>query len=169
MYDEEQRYQRLFAMYRDYVKHQYELLNHRTNWYILIQSFLFVGLSFSSQALTSIDNRSGNELKSAFYYFVLISTILSVVGVYTSYSAWFGVKAAGTPIQQLQDRWKEVVANDAGLSSVKHRMPVLLVGGNDDRHRVRGVEAAIRLPLGLGTAWVLILIMNIRWMASILR
>jgi hypothetical protein len=30
----------LYQLYRDYVEHQYELLNHRTNWFIGVNAFL---------------------------------------------------------------------------------------------------------------------------------
>jgi hypothetical protein len=42
-------YQELYVLYRDYIKHEDELINARTSWMINIQSFLIATFGFSYQ------------------------------------------------------------------------------------------------------------------------
>jgi len=36
---------RLYEIYRDYIKHEDDLINHRSTWHLLIQGFLFATLA----------------------------------------------------------------------------------------------------------------------------
>lgn len=156
----EERYIRVFGVYREYVKHQYELLNHRTNWYILVQSLLFASCAMLAQASAAILEKAVERHESAqtlLSYIQATSLVLSCVGIYTSVIAWLGINAAGNPIGQLQNQWRRVLAEDPELQGAKNAMPHMLVGGDSDGNRARGVRFAKFVPVGLGLAWVLVL------------
>lgn len=150
--EHEKRYGYLFSIYRDYIEHQYELMNHRINWYILIQSFLFASCAVMAQASATISvvhdiTPTTNKISD---YCNIVSIVICCVGIYTTIIALSGIRAAERPIGSLQRRWQSIVEGDEGLSSARATMPRLLVGGDNDVYRRRGVRLAVHLPWGWG-------------------
>jgi hypothetical protein len=97
--------------YRDYLKHQYELLNHRTNWFIAINAFLLGTLGFSIQKRAELSLRTDSNvelLKSTLATIDSFSILLSLLGIALALITPVLLSAAARPIYRISHLFKQL-------------------------------------------------------------
>jgi hypothetical protein len=156
----------LFNLYRDYVRHQYDLINHRTTWYATMQAFLFGAFGFSIQKKAEVAGDHPDKLSACATAVNHITCnivgqldwaiiFFCVVGMAISCVVWRVMKAASDPIQELYRVW-EPIANCEHAKGNAH-VPYL-TGGMDEKHANAGRKYTMWLPVIIGIIWLLILI-----------
>lgn len=120
-----------FSIYRDYLKHEDDLINNRLSWNFTIQGFLFAAYSFALEKIadiregllsTAIDTRrvqASNVLHSISDLQIFL-LVLTVVGMGVSFFVYVSVRAARYAIQELEVRWRSIDPdNDQAQESVR--------------------------------------------------
>lgn len=111
--------EKLFSIYRDYLKHEDDLINNRLNWNFTIQGFLFAAYSFALEKVadiklgllsTYIDPKRVpyvNILHSISDLEILLA-LLAFVGMGVSFFVYISVRAARYAIHELEMRWRAI-------------------------------------------------------------
>jgi len=168
---------KLYSAYRDYLKHEDDLINNRLSWNFTIQGFLFAAYTFTLQkaselkgslllqlkplspGLLSKDLFNSHTLGLRELHVAMI--ILALVGLFVSGCVYLSVSAARIAIGELERRWREL-HQEYGKSGTNENThgPHLpgLVGGGDHRAHALGFHAPTALPIGIVAAWVLLLV-----------
>jgi hypothetical protein len=94
-----------YRIFRDYLKHEDALINHRLQWNLTIQAFLFATYGFCLQKLLD-SNPSGHPVEVAILAKVTY-VVLPLVGVFVAIVSFLGTLAARKAITQLEDDWNE--------------------------------------------------------------
>jgi hypothetical protein len=113
-----ERIEEIYLIYRDYIKHEDDLINQRITWLIGIQSFLIASFGFSYQK--KFDVISGallknplckditlKALKSTLENYNLFLESFCVIGFMTSLVALISVHAANISLRNLRTQWTE--------------------------------------------------------------
>lgn len=107
----DENYERVFALFRKYITHEDQLINHRTTWLITMQSFLWATFGFSYQVkfglfvkLTEakIDPALVSAASDQYNGFLLV---LAIVGFFTAVVCYLSVNAATNAIDALRQKW----------------------------------------------------------------
>lgn len=154
----------LFRIYREYVEHEDQLINHRTSWNLAIQSFLFAAYVLSlnggletakaESATKTLDSLLQAALLRQEFELIanwLLPTIGAVVSILSAWSAW----TARESIQALRNKWNELPGRCTLL-------PDDLTGGGltKDGYGVR--VAVIGIPISIALLWLILLILHVR-------
>lgn len=157
----------LFDIYRKYIIHQYDLFNHRTNWYVALNAFLFGTYGFTIQKRLDVlvrpdsaAERFANELWSINVFLFAMSAL----GVALSVLVFKLLRAASAPIKQLQtefDIMMTALAVEREQSSADQGRLPYVVGAFDARFMERGRTLTTLIPCIVGPAWVGIMLFTI--------
>jgi len=154
-------YWELFPVYREYIKHQYELIHHRTTWYIQLQAFLFTCFAFVVQKRAELGFQALDRsvcIKDArcIYVGYLDVSIVSfcLAAISTSYILYKLIISASMPIEALWNKWGDIWKKLESRSA-NQAMP-LLTGGISVKHAMDGIKLTKKVPLALGLVWMLI-------------
>lgn len=142
---------RHYFIYRNYMKHEDDLLNQRSTWHLLIQGFLFgtLGVIGQWQLITG----GTDTLHSERYYLVFV---ISAVGLLIALLASISLHAADSAIEQLCKDWKRV----RGLHNNKdYELLPEIAGGGAKNAKTYGKLAAIWIPRVVMAAWVVVVAM----------
>jgi len=166
----------LFELYRRYVIHQYELFNHRTNWYVALNAFLFGTYGFTLQKRLEVLARppaqSTPDINAILAPVNMFLFALAMLGVLLSVLAWNLLKAASKPVKALFNEFEATMkANREAL-----RMPSIqgagetivvvdvlphIVGGFSEKYMDRGRTLTTYIPVLVGFIWMIILIFTV--------
>lgn len=148
---------KLFILYRDYLKHEDVLINYRTTWLVSVQSFLIATFGFSYQKkfevlAQAIEKSAVAKLEISIYLYDFFMVLLIVIGVFTSVAAMRSVSAAVLAINELKEKWEAIIKYYPPL----YHLPNITGGGNTTASAI-GAGLALRLPRGFLISWTVIL------------
>jgi hypothetical protein len=106
----------LYKLFRDYVKHEDDLINNRLNWNFTIQGFLFAAYAFSLQKIADVDlglirNDINPDLVGTIpivhntHELRTVMLVTAGVGFCVSIFIYLSVWAARVAIDELEGRW----------------------------------------------------------------
>jgi ketosteroid isomerase-like protein len=136
----------LYGVYRDYLKHEDELINRRLSWNLTLQGFLFAAYGL---VITKAD-----ELKG---HLGLLRYLLPMLGVAVSSMSLIGIYAAQDAIKGLNSWWGNITECVKDSPDILP-FPGLTGGGRDTANRLGKFAHYIPIPI-LGV-WVLILLIT---------
>jgi len=144
---------RIYDLYRDYVKHEDELINRRLSWNLTLQGFLFATYGVSFQVLGN--SAASDELKR---HIKLLACALPVIGGSVAILALLSILAAQASIDELKIRW----AYPAGhiREDVLEMLPGLTGAGRRFANRW-GKIPQVGIPCVMIAAWIFLL-----WIAA---
>jgi len=161
----------VYSAFRDYVKHEDNLINNRLSWNFTIQGFLFTAYAFAFQktaelwnVLSHRNDKPALDLSRIVHSLADLHAVLLVlasVGMLVSVVIFFSVRAADVAIKALDEKWRErnlqheAVPGGSGSSgNDPFGLPGLTGGGTPlDTHK-RGFKAAQFLPWITVLAWL---------------
>lgn len=151
---------RLFELYRDYIKHEDELINHRVGWFIQLHSFLIASYGIIFAALVTTFSAQGAPAFGGVAIQVLAAALLvgiALIGLESAGAAEGSIAAAHDAITSLNQSWKAQVARwGEGCS-----LPDIIRGARrlDSKEQAArrsdadGSELHRKLPLALQRLW----------------
>src|SRR5580700_9474074 len=133
----------IFDRYREYVKHQYDLTNHRTTWFVTMNAFLFTTFGFTIQKKLEVIGGLREELacpqKTVQVCRIIEQTdafmlTLCAVGTISSLVAFFLLQSARRPIKALEIKWEQLIGirnvpPEQVAARLRDTHMILLVGG----------------------------------------
>jgi hypothetical protein len=143
-----QRLSPLYEIYRDYMKHEDDLLNHRTTWLLVIQGFLFATLGVLGEW-----QLPGNSLDILYTERHWLVYVLGFVGVSIAVAAFASILAANRAIDSLHGQWKALRR--------KHGNPDWdllpeLAGGGHPTSKKLGKAPTLCIPVVVVIAWIIV-------------
>jgi hypothetical protein len=157
----------IFDLYRHYLIHQYDLLNHRTNWFIGINAFLLTTYGFTIQkklevtrSIARVPDGFPDALISANNFLIIIS----LFGAALSVLAFLLLRAAIWPIDDLHKLFNKFAEqfgeaeSGAGEPRTVAYMPYI-VGGLSDK--TYGPTFTMCIPALLLATWLAISVLTI--------
>ena len=157
-----------FKLYREYIRHQYGLINHRTSWYIGLQSILFAAFGFTIQYKaysvasafqTKLSMKAACGPKSitcqSLGYLDWMMIVYGVIGLCVSVVFYKLIIAASGPITDIIYRWDKIKANlvPADLQDITPN----ITGGFTPEYADKGRILTKYLPLIVMVVWIIIL------------
>jgi hypothetical protein len=145
----------IYKVFRDYEKHENELLNHRTSWLVTIQSVLIATFGFSFQKFFEVATRAdgsthGRALIVDFKWF-LVS--LAGVGILIAVWSWISIYTA----IRAQRAIRKVYRRNFSAEETQFGLPHIS-GGGDTFASWFGGYLAVFLPWLLIVLWGAILV-----------
>jgi hypothetical protein len=140
---------RHYAIYRDYIKHEDDLLNQRSTWHLLIQGFLFATLGVVGEWTFAKDapNYLATQRENLIY-------VLAGVGISVAAAAFLSILAANNAIDQLQKDWDTIRSKfnieDAAL------LPEI-AGGGHPTAKSHGKLPAVCITVVVAVSWVVVI------------
>ena len=146
------------------MKHQYELLNHRTNWFIGINAFLLTTYGFTIQKkleVTRSPQRIPDDFLNVMHKADAFLLAISIFGLMLSCLAYPLLQAAIKPIYQLDNLFRELgqqadkISMTAEAPQAKARIPNIIGGLNA---KTRGPRLTAAIPALLFFTWLAIIL-----------
>jgi len=145
----------LYNVYRDYVKHEDELINRRLSWNLTLQGFLFAAYGVTFQLLNS---QSGDaDLKRHLHY---LPAVFPIVGGLVATLSLLSIVAAQDSINGLRVEWRNPSAHIE--PDIMEMLPELTGAGQLFANRW-GKLPQSGIPIVIITAWCILLITAITW------
>lgn len=146
-----------YKIYRDYLEHEDDLLNHRSTWHITAQGFFFTALGVLLQWKPDKDTVDSLQFIRGF-----VLWMLPFLGMIVAGAAFSSITAAHAALNRLSDDWDLKIRPSYGLP---HPILPELAGAGEKYARRYGKFPAIAIPIVMGVAWALILLalMCIAW------
>ncbi len=151
-----------YKLFRSYLEHEDNLVNHRTTWFIQLHSFLIAsyGLIFSSLVTIKLD-RSIENVAASYFLAGLAAAVLvaiTIIGLISAKTTQKSVIAAVKAIRELENDWDALLLGVAGPQFARgHKLyPSLpgLSGGGRKKSWRDGKSLAVRLPATLSYLWI---------------
>jgi hypothetical protein len=142
----------LFKIYRDYMKHEDDLLNHRTTWLLVIQGFLFATLGVLGEWI--LPNKTPDLLRTERQFLVFV---LAIVGLTIASVAYLSIKAANDAIDSLEKKWNNLRIRYEGWELLPD-----IAGGGHPKAKGRGKKPALWIPRVIFLAWLAVLGMAVK-------
>ena len=142
----------IYREFRDYIKHEDNLVNFRTSWFIQLNSFLFAAMAL---LLTRDNSKPMTELN---LYFGLM---VCFVGGLISYTTFRSVGAAIRSMKEIRLLWmenyeKNVISRAGSEDLPEVRIfPYLLGGGPGNGIAKMGRKSSIVIPIAVICIWIL--------------
>ena len=136
-----------YEIYRDYLKHEDDLIHYRLTWGLTFHGFLFASLGLSLQKMIdpAMDRTTGVfSFLQAFAVLVIPSS-----GIVTAWFCRRGVMAAHASIKSLEVQWDDVYREARTLGSVP-TLPKLAGGGSPEAGRYGHLSSS-------GTIWTMLI------------
>ena len=139
----------IYDRYRDYTKHEDDLINQRSTWHLILQGFLFAsfGVFIQSEKTPTLlfDHRIG------------ILRGFTILGAAIAAAACFGIYAAAQSVDRLWDEWKNNVIESGWFQKDLTKLFPGLAGAGSKYISFCGVLPARLIPLLVLIAWCLLL------------
>lgn len=153
-----------YDKYIEYIRHENELLNYRTTWFITIQASLILAISFILQkffdALWNVFSKSGTQVSAEgeqmIGLFCFIALSFCIIGCITAYASWRSIEAALKAQSAICQRWTALFAS----SATEFGLPDLMGGGDPDATRLGGSFARWIPPIML-SLWLILLVVAV--------
>lgn len=105
----------LYQNYIDYVRHENDLLNHRTTWFVAIESLLIAGagyllLEYFESAIALVQGEPDEKLPHIIE-FLLAGSVLNIFGLTVGLAARRSIRAAIASQCKLDDEWRALSVN----------------------------------------------------------
>src|SRR5690242_7379942 len=106
----------LYAVFRDYAKHEDDLINGRLNWNFTIQGFLFTTYGLSLQKIAEVRSQlikpgipwvRSMDYASAVHELRIFMIVIAIVGIFVSAFVHLSVWAARIALYELELKWME--------------------------------------------------------------
>jgi hypothetical protein len=160
----------LYKSYRDYVVHEDNLINYRSNWMYLIQSFLVATYGLTLQKKLEVLSAMDTPISAwpAFAKDTLVQVdrflnIISVVGILVGVIGTISIYAATNSIRTLEKKWDTI-----RQLNCDNAMDIPgLTGGGAKRNRFFGWLTSWSLPLLLTLIWVYLLRLSVELKVAI--
>jgi hypothetical protein len=139
----------VYGAFRDYAKHEDELINRRLSWNLTLQGFLFAAYGLRSQVAAAGSKESPR--------FKALSYVFPFVGAFVAYLVYKSIRAAQLAIDGVRCKW---------IDGVSHSLRELLPGhtGGGNLKAVKWGERPQKgIPLVIIAAWVAIICISIVW------
>ena len=138
---------RQYAIYRDYLKHEDNLINHRTTWHSTWQVLLFGALGIVIQGKPDENNTK--------VIFQFLRFVLPAMGILTSVVGGISVWSAVAAINHLKEEWKKT-----SHIYYEKAIPIVpgLTGGGRKLADQLGHVASLSVPVVIFLAWVTVFI-----------
>lgn len=138
-----------FEVYRDYVKHEDNLINNRMTWLVLSQSFFFTSFALAVGRLSDSDPVAAEKI------YIFLNTI-AWLGIAVGLATFGAVLAALNSIDGLRSRW-DVLRTDDNVFVNDKTLPEL-TGGGKLFASVFGFFLPIVVPLIFAVTWGYLLV-----------
>jgi hypothetical protein len=161
----------LYAAFREYVKHEDDLINNRLNWNFTVQGFLFAAFSFSIQKMAEL--QSGplfakgppaiqNNVRASIRDLAVVNFLVGAMGLLVSAFVCIAVLAAQAALRELERKWIEGHQEYGERPPFKldthgPHLPGLIGAGSSWAHRL-GHWAPVSLPFWLAVTWTILLV-----------
>jgi hypothetical protein len=139
-----------YKVFRDYVQHEDDLINHRSTWHHTIQGLLFASLGFTLQGKSDAPGTvHGAPVQWALLF------VLPLLGIALAIAAWTSIRAATKALDELTVHWKKILGQYPEAAKVC--LPELTGAG--DAWAIRwGKTPAYAIPVCIGVAWFVMLL-----------
>jgi len=145
----------VFYIYRDYVKHQYSLTDHRTTWFVSINSFLFAAFAITLQTLASATNGHLSDIRADT---LILLRVICFVGAYSALIAYILIESSRRPIGRIAEKWEKHIGTDKLEDKVADELKgtdlLLLVGGVSRAAAFWGRFGTPLFTLVVAVAWL---------------
>ena len=136
----------LYELLRKQLEHEDNLINHRLNWLLLSQGFLFVAYS----TILTTDNLNPTQKVWPLRILILFAVVVSAL---TCSSIWAAFRA----IQELRACWLR--SNKAESKEEREKLetdfpPIVWDGCTRSSRLARGEYAAVGIPIFVILAWI---------------
>lgn len=156
----DQNYLEIWKAFRSYEEHENAPINHRTSWFITMQSVLIATFGFSIQKYfevmaklseitdpkSTLERMSNINSKYQTYLFILCIIVTAV--------AFWAHKGIGTAITA-QVKMRELFTQSHKAKADEYKLPDISGGGDIDA-RNQGGTFAMSLPIAAGAFWILV-------------
>lgn len=145
-----------YRIFRDYLQHEDDLINHRSTWHHTIQGLLFTALGVTLAKLDPTADRQAAAVQKA------LIVLLPVLGMSISLAAFLSIRAATQALDELRNQWRgliEVYGDEAWPT-----LPGLTGAGNQWAIRW-GKAPAYVIPVVIGAAWLALLLIALSQMS----
>ncbi len=140
----------LYNVYRDYMKHEDDLINQRASWHLLLQGFLFATFGVMGEWQTE----GGTGFLHPRRYWILYGLIAT--GFFISLLSAASILAANAAINKLHKDWEKLRGN----LDIPQRLWTLLpglAGAGSESAKLWGKLPAIGIPMIIAVAWLWVL------------
>jgi hypothetical protein len=138
-----------FQLFRDYVKHEDELINRRLTWLLTVQGFLFAAYGIANQIYAGSNSKNGSETLAMRNFAERLGSVFASVGLVVGALAFLGVLAAQFSVWSLEKQWKNIPKPNAAEAA---SLPGLTGAGNI-MAKVLGAIAHNFIPIMIIGAW----------------
>ena len=133
--------------YRKEIQYETTMLSGRTNAYLGAQSFLVIAYSSS---MANVNPDWGN------LFSLVVSVLLSVLGLITSLHAWSGIKAAYEIIDHWYLKQSHLLASQPRMSDVYDDSPLFAKRESNEGGYREALKFSMRAPWIFSTLWVVL-------------
>ena len=128
----------IYGVYIDYIRHENDLLNHRTTWFIAIESLLVAGaayllLRYFESAIALVSGHPDETLPHIIE-FVIAGAMLCAFGIATARAASRSINGAIASQCQLDVKWRELAKHLAGAKMLPDMMGGKCTPPQDGQH-----------------------------------
>jgi hypothetical protein len=138
-----------YKIFRDYLEHEDDLINHRSTWHHTIQGLLFTALGVTLSKVDPTATRQAAAVQKA------LILLLPVLGMSISLAAFLSIRAATLALDALRKQWEELIK--AYREDPWPTLPPLTAAGNRWAIK-RGKTPAYVIPCVIGVAWLFLLL-----------
>ena len=145
----------IYGVYRDYIKHEDELIHQRLSWNLTLQGLLFTayGVIFNM-----LDNASGDPTVKAHLHYT--PCVFPVVGALVAFFSLLSILAAQDSLNGLRVEWREPARQID--KEVVEILPELTGAGQLFANRW-GKLPQIGIPIVIIAAWCVLLAVALTW------
>lgn len=134
----------IYKLFRDYVKHEDELINRRMSWNLTLHGFLFAAYGLSLQMVNQ-----GAQPGVAIAALSLLY-LLPIIGIVVAFLGWRSIKAAQKAIKNLRLQWECRISPQPDVF-----FPGLAGAGSEEAERL-GMYSQNRIPVVIFFGWLAI-------------
>jgi hypothetical protein len=137
----------LYEIYRSYMTHEDDLINHRSTWHLLIQGFLFATFGVLGEWQSEGKRWLFHSHKNQLVF------ILAICGFLIAIAALCSIIAANIALTSIRKKWRWIICGNAQVSLF---FPDI-AGGGSFWARGLGMTPAVCIPCIVAGAWGFIL------------
>ena len=138
-----------YRIFRDYLQHEDDLINHRSTWHHIIQGLLFTALGVTLSKVDPTATRQAVAVQKA------LILLLPVLGMSISLAAFLSIRAATRALDELRNQWEKLI--EIYDEDLWPTLPGITAAGN--KWAIKwGKTPAYVIQCVIGVAWLLLLV-----------